>query len=210
MVKGLNLKEKRFGFEPEVTAKISRIPKVRIYEVGISYYGRTYAEGKKILNCFCYSGGFSLYALKGKATHVESVDISKTAIELVEKNLTTITGQKPVPVKARKSISGFKIREGMIVGMMVTLRGDRMYSFVDKLINVSLPRVRDFRGISPKAVDQGGNLSIGIKEYIVFPEIHMDDVQQIHGLQVIISTTAKGKEEAFKLFDLMGFPFKKK
>ncbi len=131
-------------------------------------------------------------------------------IELVEKNLTKISGQKPVSVKARKSISGFKIREGMIVGMMVTLRKDRMYDFIDKLINISLPRVRDFRGISPKGVDQGGNLSIGIKEHTIFPEIKMDDVERIHGLQVVISTTANNKEEGLEMFKLLGFPFKKK
>jgi large subunit ribosomal protein L5 len=130
--------------------------------------------------------------------------------ELVEKNLTAITGQKPVLVKAKKSIAGFKIREGMIVGMMMTLRGDRMYDFVDKLVNVSLPRVRDFRGILPKSVDEGGNLSIGIKEHIIFPEIHMDDVERIHGLQAVITTTAKSREEGFEMFKLMGFPFKKK
>ncbi len=130
--------------------------------------------------------------------------------ELVEKNLMAITGQKPVPVKARKSIAGFKIREGMVVGMMITLREKRMYDFVDKLINVSLPRVRDFRGISPKSVDAGGNLSVGIKEHIIFPEIHMDDVERIHGLQVVISTTAKSKEEGLELFKLMGVSFKKK
>ena len=131
-------------------------------------------------------------------------------LELVEKNLTAIAGQKPVSVKAKKSIAGFKIREGMIVGMMMTLRGDRMYDFVDKLVNVSLPRVRDFRGISPKSVDEGGNLSIGIKEHIIFPEIHMDDVERIHGLQVVITTSAKSREEGFEMFKLMGFPFKKK
>jgi len=130
--------------------------------------------------------------------------------ELVEKNLTAIAGQKPVPVKAKKSIAGFKIREGMTVGMMMTLRGDRMYDFVDKLVNISLPRVRDFRGIPPKSVDEGGNLSIGIKEYIIFPEIHMDDVERIHGLQAVITTTAKSREEGFEMFKLMGFPFKKK
>lgn len=130
--------------------------------------------------------------------------------ELVEGTLVKITGQKPVSVKARKSIAGFKIREGMEVGVMVTLRGKRMYDFVDKLINISLPRIRDFRGISPKTVDQGGNLSIGIKEYIIFPEIKMDDVERIHGLQVVISSTAKNREEGLELFTLMGFPFKKK
>lgn len=130
--------------------------------------------------------------------------------ELVQNNIAKITGQKTVAVKARKSIAGFKIREGMEVGVMVTLRGKRMYDFVDKLINISLPRVRDFRGISSKSVDQGGNLSVGIKEHIIFPEIRMDDVERLHGLQVVISSTASNREEGLELFTLLGFPFKKK
>ncbi|MBT4277792.1 50S ribosomal protein L5 [Candidatus Falkowbacteria bacterium] len=131
-------------------------------------------------------------------------------VKLVEKTLTTIAGQKPIRNKARKSIAGFKIREGMTVGVSVTLRNKKMYDFVDKLINISLPRVRDFRGISLKSVDENGNLSIGIKEYIIFPEIHMDDVEKIHGLQMVITTTAKTKKEGTALFKLLGVPFKKK
>ena len=160
---------------------------------------------------FNYKNIFSIPKLSKVTVNIGlGVSSDKVYQELVEKNLKAITGQKPVQVKARKSIAGFKIREGMVVGMMVTLRGERMYNFVDKLINVSLPRVRDFRGILPKSVDDGGNLSIGIKEHIIFPEIHMDDVERIHGLQVVISTTAKNKEEGFEIFKLMGVPFKKK
>ncbi|MCD4705643.1 50S ribosomal protein L5 [bacterium] len=131
-------------------------------------------------------------------------------IELVEKNLRAITGQMPVKNKAKKSISGFKIREGMIVGISVTIRGNRMYDFVSKLVDISLPRIRDFRGISSKSVDKNGNLTIGIKEYIIFPEIEMEGVERLHGLEISISTTAKTHEQGLELFKLLGFPFKDK
>ena len=123
--------------------------------------------------------------------------------------LTRISGQKPVLTKAKKSISNFKIREGMNVGAKVTLREARMYDFLDKLMNIALPRVRDFRGISPKAVDGQGNLNIGFKEHIVFPEIKSDEVEKLHGLEVSISTTAKNREEGLVLFEALGMPFKK-
>ncbi len=130
-------------------------------------------------------------------------------LEVVEDVLTRISGQKPVPRRARKSISNFKIREGNIIGMSVTLRGKRMYDFLTKLLNITLPRVRDFQGIKPESVDKQGNLSIGFKEYLPFPEIRSDEVEVIHGLQVTIDTTAKTRDEGFELFRLMGFPFKK-
>lgn len=124
-------------------------------------------------------------------------------------NIAAITGQKPVIVKAKKAISNFKIREGMPNGVMVTLRGERMYDFIEKLVNVVFPRTRDFRGISPKAFDGKGNYAVGIKEHIVFPEINPDDIVKIHGLQVCINTTAKNNEEGLALLKALGFPFKK-
>ena len=130
-------------------------------------------------------------------------------LETVEITLKRISGQKPVKTKAKKAISAFKIRQGMIVGMMATLRGDRMYDFVGKLINISLARIRDFRGLDPKSLDKQGNLTIGIKEHIVFPEISNDEMGRIHGLEVTIVTSAKNKEEALALFKYLGFPFKK-
>jgi len=130
-------------------------------------------------------------------------------VELVEKNLTRITGQKPVKTKAKKAISAFKVREGMVVGMKVTLRGKKMYDFVDKLINITIPRIRDFRGLDKKIVDKQGNLTLGFKEHIVFPEIRSDEVERIHGLEVTIGTTAKDREAGLKLFELLGVPFKK-
>ncbi|MAF24860.1 50S ribosomal protein L5 [bacterium] len=129
--------------------------------------------------------------------------------EVVVDTLTRITGQKPVSAKAKTSISNFKIREGMTVGYRVTLRGPRMYDFVDRLINVTLPRVRDFRGLSRKGVDAQGNLSIGFKEHIAFPEIKSDEVERIHGLEVTIVTTAKDRKSGLALFGQLGFPLKK-
>ena len=123
--------------------------------------------------------------------------------------MTKISGQKPVLTKAKKAISSFKIREGMIIGAMVTLRGQRMYDFVEKLIHVSFPRIRDFRGINEKCVDKTGNLTIGFKEHLAFPEIKSDDVENTHGLEISIATTAKTQKESLELFRLMGFPFKK-
>lgn len=130
-------------------------------------------------------------------------------VETVEETLTRITGQKPVRTLAKKSIAGFKIREGNLVGMMVTLRGERMWHFLDKLVNITFPRVRDFRGISSKVVDKQGNLSVGFKEYISFPEIKPDEVERLHGLQVTVTTTTGSREKGLELFTLMGFPFKK-
>jgi large subunit ribosomal protein L5 len=127
--------------------------------------------------------------------------------ETVEKTLTRITGQKPVKTLAKKSIASFKIRQGQHIGMKVTLRGARMWHFLEKLIHSTLPRVRDFRGISPKLVDRQGNLSIGFKEYIAFPEIRADEIERLHGVQVTVSTTAANKAEGLELFKLMGFPF---
>jgi large subunit ribosomal protein L5 len=130
-------------------------------------------------------------------------------LDTVVSTLTRISGQKPVLRKAKKSISAFKIRAGMVVGVSVTLRGRRMYDFVDKLINVALARVRDFQGLEPKNVDQNGNLTVGFKEHIVFPEIHSDEVEKIHGLEISISTTASSRAAGLALFTYLGFPFKK-
>ena len=130
-------------------------------------------------------------------------------IETAQKTLARITGQKPVPTKARKSISTFKIREGNVVGMKVTLRGKRMWDFLEKLIQVSLPRVRDFRGLSQKAFDGQGNYSIGFKEHIAFPEIRSDEIELIHGLQVTITTSGKTDAESRALLTGLGLPLKK-
>lgn len=127
--------------------------------------------------------------------------------EVAIKTLERISGQKPVITAARKSISNFKIRQGMAIGAMVTLRGTRMYDFLGKLITVALPRVRDFRGLSLKSLDNKGNLSIGFREHIVFPEIRSDEIESLHGLEVAIATSAKSQHEGKRLLELLGFPF---
>lgn len=127
-------------------------------------------------------------------------------MEDVEKGLLALTGQKPVKTLARKSIAGFKLREGQIAGLMVTLRGQKMNDFLQKFINITLPRVRDFRGVTASSIDQGGNLSVGIKEAQAFPEVDPQKIETIFGLQVTIVTTAKNKEESKVLFESLGFP----
>lgn len=130
----------------------------------------------------------------------------KFADTIVE-TLRKITGQQPMKTKARKSIAGFKVREGMVVGVTVTLRGDRMWHFVDKLANVAFARIRDFRGIPESSVDKDGNFNFGFTEHTAFPEIPPDEVESLHGLQVTITTTAKNHEEGLVLFKGLGFPF---
>ena len=139
----------------------------------------------------------------GDATH------NSKLLEACMNDLMTITGQKPVITKARKSIAGFKVREGQNVGCKVTLRGEQMYNFLDKLISVSLPRVRDFRGLSPRAFDGRGNYTIGIKEQLVFPEIEFDDVVKVRGMDVVLVTTANTNDEAYALLEELGIPFRK-
>ena len=129
-------------------------------------------------------------------------------IEAAEKDLELITGQKAVVTKARKSIAGFKLREGQPVGVKVTLRGENMYNFMEKLIKVSLPRVRDFRGISAHAFDGKGNYTLGIKEQLIFPEIEYDNVYKIRGMDIVFVTTAKSNEESLALLKAFGMPFK--
>ena len=137
----------------------------------------------------------------------EAVQNAK-AIDGAVSDLTLITGQKPIITKAKKSIAGFKLREGVAIGCKVTLRGERMYDFLDKLINIVLPRVRDFRGVSPQAFDGRGNYALGIKEQTIFPEIEFDKIDKIRGLEVVVVTTANTDEEARALLKDMGMPFR--
>ncbi|MBR2792250.1 MAG: 50S ribosomal protein L5 [Erysipelotrichaceae bacterium] len=131
------------------------------------------------------------------------------ALEEAVEELTAITGQKPVITKAKKSIANFKLREGMQIGCKVTLRGERMYDFFDKLVTISLPRVRDFRGVSRTAFDGRGNYTLGIKEQLIFPEINYDKVAIVRGMDVVIVTTANTNEEAYTLLEELGMPFTK-
>ncbi|MGD8400304.1 MAG: 50S ribosomal protein L5 [Bacillota bacterium] len=130
------------------------------------------------------------------------------AIDAAVTDLTAIVGQKPIITKAKKSIAAFKLRAGMPIGCKVTLRGERMYEFLDKLFNVALPRIRDFRGVSPKAFDGRGNYTLGIRDQLIFPEINYDKVDKLRGMDIVLVTSAQNDEEAYELLKLMGMPFK--
>ncbi len=138
----------------------------------------------------------------------EALDNPK-ALEFASADLMAITGQKPVLTKARRSIAAFKLREGRLIGAKVTLRGERMWGFLDRLMNIALPRVRDFRGVSPHAFDGRGNYTLGIREQLIFPEIQYDKIDKVRGLEVTIVTTAKTDEEGRMLLKLLGMPFRK-
>ena len=140
----------------------------------------------------------------GLGDAIENVKVIETAAA----EIGIITGQKPVVTKARKSIANFKLREGVPIGVMVTLRRDRMYHFLDKLITIALPRVRDFKGVSPKGFDGRGNYTLGIKEQIMFPEVNYDKIDKIRGMNITIVTTARTDEEGLELLRLMGIPFR--
>ena len=140
----------------------------------------------------------------GKATQQPSL------LEGAVKDLEQITGQKPLVTKARKSIASFKLREGNAIGAKVTLRGDRMWEFLDRLVSIALPRIRDFRGLAPESFDGRGNYSIGIREQIIFPEINYDDIQAVRGLDVAITTTAQNDEEGLALLRGLGMPFRER
>ncbi|MEK9129999.1 MAG: 50S ribosomal protein L5 [Patescibacteria group bacterium] len=134
----------------------------------------------------------------------------KDKVNMIENTLARISGQKPVKTLSKKSISNFKIRQGMVIGAKVTLRKAKMYDFLNKLINVVLPRLRDFHGLIEKSMDKNGNYSIGFREHIVFSEINPEEIDNLHGLELTIVTTAKNKEEGLELLKLLGFPFEKK
>jgi len=139
----------------------------------------------------------------------EALDNPK-ALDAATSDLTIITGQKPIQTKARKSIANFKLREGRLIGTKVTLRGDRMWSFIDRLLNIALPRVRDFRGVSVNAFDGRGNYTLGLKDQLVFPEIEYDKIDKLRGMEITIVTSAKNDEQARALLQLLGMPFSKK
>lgn len=138
----------------------------------------------------------------------EAMDTPK-ALEAAMGDLTIITGQKPVMTKAKKSIANFKLREGRIIGTKVTLRGDKMWAFLDRLMNVALPRVRDFRGVSPEAFDGRGNYTLGLKDQLIFPEIEYDKIDKIRGMEITVVTTARSDDHARLLLQLLGMPFRK-
>lgn len=165
----------------------------------------------ELVNKFNYKSPMQIPALNKIVINVgagEAVSNSKVIDDIVEE-LAVITGQKPVVTKAKKSIANFKLREGMPIGAKVTLRGERMYEFFDKLVSITLPRVRDFRGVSSKAFDGRGNYTLGIKEQLIFPEIDFDKIKKVRGMDICIVTTANTDEEGRTLLKLMGMPLKK-
>ncbi|EKF18426.1 50S ribosomal protein L5 [Nitratireductor pacificus] len=165
---------------------------------------------KELLDTFKYENEMQVPRLEKVVINMgvgEATGDSKKPAAAAE-HLALIAGQKPVITHASKSIAGFKVREGMPIGTKVTLRKDRMYEFVDRLVNIALPRVRDFRGLNPKSFDGRGNFAMGIKEHIVFPEINYDQVDQIWGMDIIVCTTAKTDDEARALLKALNFPFR--
>ena len=138
----------------------------------------------------------------------EALDDAK-ALDAAVTDITTITGQKPIITKARKSIANFKLREGRAIGVKVTLRGEKMWAFYDRLVNVALPRVRDFRGVSPNSFDGRGNYTLGLREQLVFPEIEYDKIDKLRGMEVTIVTSARTDEEGLQLLSMLGMPFRK-
>ena len=165
----------------------------------------------ELANKFAYKSSMQIPRLEKIVINMgvgDAVANSKVLDDAVEE-LTLIAGQKPVVTKANKSIANFKLREGMPIGCKVTLRGERMYEFFDKLVSISLPRVRDFRGINPNAFDGRGNYTLGVKEQLIFPEINFDKVKKVRGMDIVIVTTAATDEEGRALLTLMGMPFRK-
>ena len=165
----------------------------------------------ELANKFAYKSSMQIPRLEKIVINMgvgDAVANSKVLDDAVEE-LTLIAGQKPVITKAKKSIANFKLREGMPIGCKVTLRGERMYEFFDKLVSISLPLVRDFRGINPNAFDGRGNYTLGVKEQLIFPEINFDKVKKVRGMDIVIVTTAATDEEGRALLSLMGMPFRK-
>jgi large subunit ribosomal protein L5 len=151
------------------------------------------------------SVGVGKFARKGSSSNA----MDQSILDKVIKNISTITNQKPRTHAAKKSISNFKLRDGMLIGLSVTLRGVRALDFINKLVNVALPRVRDFRGLSPKSFDGNGNYSLGLKDFTVFPEVQPEDADFVHGIEVTVCTTTNSNDEAKELLTQLGFPFKK-
>ena len=163
----------------------------------------------KMMKKFGYKNKFQIPRLKKIVLNTclkEAVE-NKKILDVACLELEAITGQKPVVTKAKKSIAGFKLREGMPIGAKVTLRRDRMYEFLDRLLNITLPRIRDFRGVSPKSFDVKGNYTLGVKEQIIFPEIDVDKTDKIHGLDITIVNSARTSDEGRELLRLLGMPF---
>ena len=171
------------------------------------YRGRVVPE---MMKRFAHKNVLSTPRLKKiiVSMRISSAEDTKDALEHATNIIATVSGQRPAPRVARKSVSGFKLREGDIVGCMVTLRGKRMYEFLERLINVAVPRIRDFRGLNPKSFDGMGNYNMGIEECLIFPEVNQDDAKGTRGMNITIVSSAKNDEEAAELLRLLGMPFR--
>ena len=162
-------------------------------------------------NAFSYRNVMEIPRIQKVVVNIglgEAMGNSK-ALEAAITDMTTITGQKPIQTKARKSIANFKLREGVIIGVKVTLRGDRMWAFIDRLVNIALPRVRDFRGVSPDAFDGRGNYTLGLRDQLIFPEIEYDKIDKLRGMEITIVSTATNDEHARAMLKFLGMPFRK-
>ena len=179
----------------------------------MSTFKKLYNEqiADSLMNKFNYASKMEVPKLEKIVINmgVGEASVDSKFMEAAVKDLELIAGQKPVVTKARKSIAGFKIREGQTIGAKVTLRGENMYTFMEKLIKIALPRVRDFRGVSKTAFDGKGNYTLGVKEQIIFPEIEYDQILKLRGMDIVFVTTAKSNEEAFELLNGFGMPFRK-
>ena len=162
---------------------------------------------KGMMDKFNYKNVMEIPKIEKVVINMGKAVANSKALDSAVADLTLIAGQRPVITKAKKSIAAFKLRQGMPIGTKVTLRGDRMYYFLDKLMNIALPRVRDFRGVNPTAFDGRGNYALGMKEQLIFPEIEYDKIDKVRGMDIIIVTTAKTDEEARELLRLLGMPF---
>ena len=196
--------------QKKAAPKAKKAPKARVFDNRLQE--KYFTEVAPALNAkFGYKSVMQIPAINKVVINIgvgEATSNSKALDDSV-RELMQITGQKPVVTRAKKSIASFKLREGAAIGCKVTLRGVRMYEFLDKLFNIALPRVRDFRGVSKNAFDGRGNYTLGVKEQLIFPEIDYDKVSKLRGMDIVIVTTAHKDEEAYSLLDLMGMPFKK-
>ena len=206
--KAVKEKEKKAKPEGKEKVKASPVPQ-EVYPPRLKErYRQTVVPA--LMKQFAYKNSMQVPRLEKVVLNVgmgEAIQNAKL-LESAVNEMTLITGQKPVVTRAKKSISGFKLRQGMAIGCKVTLRGARMYEFLDRFFNVALPRIRDFRGVSPKSFDGRGNYSMGLKEQLLFPEIKYDEVSTTHGMDITIATTARSNDEGKALLGLLGMPFR--
>ncbi len=190
---------------------VDRPPRFKLDDIRLYRYYREHVV-PALMQKFNYKNVMQVPRLEKIVVNMGVGDATQNpeAIDKAAKQLMLITGQKPLVIKARKSVAAFRLRKGMKIGLKVTLRGARMWAFLDKLISIVLPRIRDFRGINPNSFDGRGNYNLGIREQIIFPEIHYDDIDKVRGMDIAIVTTAKTDDEAYELLKELGMPFRRR